>query len=156
MSRLSEKVHDAVAAHIDGGVYDRHGAIQTVRAALEDDDRAILIDEALAIRVKNACVNSKKSAVAQAAVPAQIVMFPDLHGGYPIDGDGTRVKQTVALSRIELRRVIEIRRAQIKKDQAHLALLEQAETTVGPLWDIHPDMTFGEICELYATKLAAA
>jgi hypothetical protein len=156
MSRLSEKVHDAVQAHVDGGVYDRHGAIQEVKASLEDEDREILIDEALAVRVKNACVNGKKSTERGGAAPAQLTMFPDLHVGYPLDHDGRQIKQTDALSRIEFRRIIEIRREQIKRDEAHLQSLMQAEATVSPLWDRYPDKTFGEICSLYMAKMEAA
>ena len=54
------------------------------------------------------------------------------------------------------RRVIEIRRKQIKDDTAYLDVLENAYLHVAPVWRQYPDLSFGQACrKLLSTDRAA-
>jgi hypothetical protein len=155
MTRLSDKINEAVVSSYDGGALDRTLAVSKARALIDDDDRDILVEEALQVRVKTAATSAKNSLRSQATRRNQFALFPDLHRGYAIDHTGEQIKLTDALSRTEFKRVIAIRCLSIEADQKHLKALEDAEAAVAPLWDRYPFKSFGEICELYAERSAA-
>jgi hypothetical protein len=83
--------------------------------------------------------------------PRQTNMFEafGLRPRYALDTEERDVKRTDWLSRAEVNKLIAIREAQLVADTRHLEKLRYALDTVAPLWDLNPDLTFGQVIELY-------
>lgn len=73
------------------------------------------------------CIEGK-SASSQIELPFK------LSGAVAVDVDARKIKLTEALSQMEFKRVMEIRRKQIKDDQAQLKEWENAESLADPYW----------------------
>jgi hypothetical protein len=97
-------------------------------------------------------MRARKSAGDAASENSQMVLFPDLHRGYPV---GREIRLTDALSMPEFLRVIKTREDQIAQDSEHLKALQAAFAAVAPIWKRSPEKSFGEICQMYEQKLAA-
>jgi len=155
MSRLSDLVNEAVITHTkQDGTIQRHEAVKSIKPNLDDESREILIDEALSERVTTAAKNSKSSIMAMAKKRNMELPF-HLNGAYPLDIEHRYIKRTEALSREEMQRVISIREKQIVDDTKHLAELRTAFHAVEPIWDAHPNWTFGQCCAALLKKQAA-
>lgn len=155
MSRLSDVIGRVVELETDPlGNLDIHRAVAVARPMLDGDDIEMLLAEALAKRIKDATTRERKQIEGldndQADLP-----FPDLRRAHAIDTEGRFVVLTDSMSEMQFRRVIEIRRKQLKHDRAYLDVLEQAFRQVEPIWTEHPDFTFGEVCRLLIVKAAA-
>lgn len=156
MSRLSDLVNDAILTNTRrDGTIDANAAVADIRPNLDDDDRDILVSEALVARVTNAAKTSKAAILGHAKKRNLELPFEGLHGAYPLDLDGRYIKRTEALTRAEFERVISIREKQIIDDMAHLKRLREAFAVLEPIWAANPDWTVAE-CVAWATKASAA
>src|SRR5882724_12250739 len=102
MSLLSDKIRDAINQSERLGVINRHMAAKAVKPILVESEKDLLVDEALAIRIKamaaNIIRNLLKGKGGSACGSAQMLMFPDLHRAYPVDHSGREIKLVGALS----------------------------------------------------------
>ncbi len=154
MSRLSDVISEACAEARDAdGTTVVWNAVNVARGRLDDDDRLILVDEALARRCKAVAERGKRSVKQAAERPSGIAsLFPDLRQGYALGTDEKVVKETASLSEVEFRRLIAIREKQVEDDRAHLEVLRLAFETVTPIWQAHPDWTFGDCCRAHGAS----
>lgn len=154
MSRLSDVIGQAIETEMDPfGRLDIPRAIAVALPLLDDDDRETLVSEALAKRIKDAACKTKK-AIQGASSQQYKFPFPDLRHAHALDTDGREVILTEAMTEMQMRRLIGIRRKQVADDQAYLAVLEHAYQAVRPLWGVNPDWTFGQVCAAYQENAA--
>lgn len=145
---LSDIVSKAIDETKDGdGSIRTHEAVKVGFPLVKGDDEAVdqCISEALAERIKKAAQNEKNLDKARISGPDDLFGLRTRHA---LDTDGRMLKATHALTRLEFERIRQIRRESLKADEAYLAKLDNAAAAVSPLWDAHPDMTFGEVCDL--------
>lgn len=126
------------------GAIDTHQAVQTAIPLVMADEEAAdqLIREALTKRIKDAA--TKMTRRADLDRRQESFFGNQLRTRYALDLDGRIIKDTEFLSRIEFNRVISIREKQIKDDAAALAVLIRARDALSPIWDMHPEYTYGE------------
>ncbi len=134
---------------------DNGGPVVVIGKIVPEAVRLIMADpEANKLAVTDAATRSLRQTLTRRArtngahVSRQGAMFPNLRQSYAIDIDERVIKDTSDLTRSEFSRVMEIRRDQIAADRAHLAVLEHAATEMEALWDVNPEMTFGEVEKL--------
>jgi hypothetical protein len=140
-----------------GSSIQMHAAIQASRAmVLADREITIyLIDESLGRHLTQKSTRTLGTVRGRRGGkgddPRQTNMFEafGLRPRYALDTEERDVKRTDWLSRAEVNKLIAIREAQLVADTRHLEKLRYALDTVAPLWDLNPDLTFGQIIELY-------
>lgn len=145
MSRLNDRISAAIeAARDETGRVDLHVAIGAVKPTLTDEDKERLIDDSLHRRAKTCATRGRAELKARASQSQADLPF-ELQAAYALDLDGRYVKQTIDLTRVEVRRLIQIREEQATADAVHLNELKRAEREAGPIWDAHPDWVFGQV-----------
>lgn len=85
--------------------------------------------------------------------------FLKLPGAVAVDDDGSKVKLTLSLSRMQFKKSVQRRRDKQSAIGEVADEMELAEKVVEPYWDAHPDWTFGQCIdalEIDAAKGAAA
>jgi hypothetical protein len=139
-----------------GSSIQMHLAIKAGRPRVLADPEAtiILVDEGIQRHLKQASTRSLNAGGGRrrgGEDPRQTNMFQvfGLKCRYALDDEEKNVKRTDWLTRAEVRKLIEIRERQHINDGNHLERIRTAEETVGPLWDEHPDLNFGQVTELY-------
>lgn len=138
------RMHEAITAGRERVLADRPTMI-------------VLIDEGIHRRLKASATSTLGAAnrvsrkTAMRDDPRQTSMYEvfGLRPRYALSTDDLDIKRTDWLTRAEVRKLREVRRKQLFDDTRHLEKIEIAEDTVGPLWDLHPDLLFGQIIELY-------
>jgi len=156
MSRLNDIINEAILLHTkDDGSLVPHQAVSAIKPALDEESRDTLVTEALTARVTTAAKNSKSAIFKMAKKRNMELPFANLHGAYPLDLEGRYVKRTESLLKAEMQRVINIREKQIIDDTKSLAELRAAFVAVEPIWERHPDWTFGQCCSALLRKVAA-
>ncbi|WP_374322870.1 hypothetical protein [Brevundimonas sp.] len=154
MPRLRDRIRIALDdLRAPDGHIDLHEVVKAVRVDLSDEDKAYFIDRGIYADAKAASTRGR-AALKERAGRTQIALPFDLDHAYALDLDGRYVKNTVDMTRIEVRRAIEIRRGQIAADKARLTELENADRECAPHWDRHPDWTFGQALEAAVKALA--
>jgi hypothetical protein len=157
---LREIIGDLIEEFEDvGSSIKMHAAIKAGRPRVMADPDALvmLVDEGLQRHLKRTATTTlgsdgtrmRKSA--NRDDPRQTNMYNvfGLKPRYALDNDDLDVKRTDWLTRAEVRKLREVRQKQLFDDTRHLEKIATAEDTVGPLWDDHPDLLFGQIIELY-------
>ena len=140
MSRLSDLISEAVGDALRDGQVDVHEVAKAVEPRLEDDDRDTLIAEALGARIKSMSTKTRK-AIETAPAASQGELFFGLPPAVPLDD---KIKLTSELTRLDVERVIKVRRAGIADDLKSVERWEAARDATAPLLDEHPDWTFGQ------------
>lgn len=156
--RLSDIVSDIIEQHDRPGVgINMHAATKALVLAIEADPehRSQLLWEAAGKRIKAAATAARKEAEGTDENCTQLPLLANLRPRYALDGEDRVVKRTEDLTRLELRRVIQIRRDQIKHDVAHLDALVKVEADLAAVWDLNPAMTLGQ-CALAAVAAGIA
>lgn len=154
MSRLSDAIGQAIEIEIDGfGRLDISRAVSVALPLLDDEDREVLICEALSKRIKDAACKTKK-AVQSASSTQYKFPFPGMRHAHALDTDGREVILTEAMTEMQFKRLISIRRRQVADDAAYLNILEQAYQAVRPIWQAYPEWTFGQVCAAYRESAA--
>lgn len=82
--------------------------------------------------------------------------FFSLRTRYALETDHRVYKDTERLTRLEWRSILTLRRKQLADDSAQLALMEDADKQLGPIWDEYPAKLYGEIEAIYARRRRAA
>jgi len=86
----------------------------------------------------------------------QLDLFGKLRRRYTLDSDGNHLKNTRDLTRLELRGLIAIREDQIEPDLEHLNALRDTEIALSLVWDVRPELTLGQVMEMYLAEREAA
>lgn len=155
------RLNDIIAKLIED--YDRPGQGIDMQAAASagvdivkaDDEIAVqLIHDAIRKRIKDASTRAKKQAE-QSDTNDQPTLF-NLRPRHAIDTEARVVKRTEDLTRLEFKRLIQIRWDQVQADQAYLNELIKAEAALSPIWDAHPDYTYGQAEQAYIASRSAA
>lgn len=155
------RLNDIIAQLIED--YDRPGhgidmqaaanaGVEMVKA--DDDIAGQLIHDAIWKRIKDASTKAKKQAE-QSDGNDQPTLF-NLRPRHAIDTDARVVKRTEDLSRLEFKRLIQIRWDQVQADQAYLNELIKADAALAPIWDQHPEYTYGQAEAAYVASRTAA
>jgi hypothetical protein len=131
-----------------------HAACARAKQEIDDEDRESLIDEALAGRIKQAAQRGKTAARAQTYEQGSFP-FEKLRRAHAIDTDERVVVTTTEMTQMQFKRAIEIREKQVADDQAYLKELTNAYMAVRPIWDEHPEWTFGQCCNEMIRQRAA-
>lgn len=155
MSRLSDRVNAAVEAARGEGRIIVHNIASALMGELTNDELTQAAWEGLAKRVKEAATRGKAEVIARATTAQPDLPF-NLASAYALDLGEREVKLTRDLTRIELRRVIEIRRQSVEADLRSLSELERAEAVSAPIWDAHPDWLFGAVLDAAVLSAEAA
>ena len=156
MSRLSDVIGRVVELESGPEGIDLRHAVSVARPMLDDDDVEALVCEALTKRIKDAATRGRMEASRAVETTQSELPFPDLRVRHAVDIEGRRLVNTEDMTEMQFRRVIEIRRKQIKDDTAYLEVLENAYLHVAPVWRQHPDLSFGQACrKLLSTDWAA-
>jgi hypothetical protein len=139
-----------------GSSIQMHEAIKAGRPRVLADPEAtiMLVDEGLQRRLKQTSTRSLSVGGSRRRGvddPRQTNMFQvfGLKCRYALDDEEKNIKRTDWLTRAEVRKLIQIRESQHINDGIHLEKIRIAEETVGPLWDEHPDLNFGQVTDLY-------
>jgi len=147
MSRLSDQIQKAIDIHVGkDGRLDLHAAIETVCSGLDFSKIESLGKLEIGRRLKAAMERGAASARTKAETRQYSLPF-DLKDAHALDDEGRKIVLTRSLLRSEFERVIEIRQRQIVADSAYLKRLQDALLAATPIWDRHPDWTFGQVCE---------
>lgn len=141
----------------DGSSIKTHHAIQAGRPRVMADPDALiyLVDEGLGRHLTQTSTRSQNGSrrrrFGQRDDPRQTTMFEifGLRFRYALDTEEREVKRTDWLTRAEIRKLIVLRENQLVADGKHLDKLKKAEDTLAPIWDQHPDLNFGQACEMY-------
>ena len=148
MSRLSDVIGRVVELESGPEGIDLHHAVSVARPMLDEEDVETLICEALTKRIKDAATRGRMDAMRAADNAQSELPFPDLRVRHAVDLEGRRLVNTEDMTEMQFRRVIEIRRKQLKDDRSYLDVLEQAYRQIEPIWRAHPDLTFGQACRI--------
>lgn len=141
MSRLSDLINEGVGdARKESVAFDVHEVAKAIRPRLEDEHRETLIDEALTARIKAASTKTRKS-VLEAAVETQAELFFGLPPMVAIDD---KIKNTHDLTRLDVERVIKVRRDGIADDLKSVERWEAARDATKALMAKNPGWTFGD------------
>lgn len=156
MSRLNDRINAVLeeARRVTGRV-DLHTAVEAVRPSLTEEESDQLLGEALHRRAKE-CATRGLAALRARSSGAQSELPFKLHTAYALDLDGRYVKQTMDMTRVEVRRAIQIREDQLAADAAHLNELKLAERASAPVWDANPSWTFGRVLGAVVVALDGA
>lgn len=140
----------------DDGVLDYDKAVKRGYLLLMESERRGLVEQGLWQRLKQAMARGRASASGSKTRDFGDV-FPGLYRAYTLDLNGEHTtKQTDMLTELEFKRAIAIREAQVIADTEALEVLRRAYASVKPIWESHPDLTFGEVCEIYRRDRAAS
>ena len=145
---LSDIVSKVIAdTQDDDGSVNTHAAVTMGVPLVKEDEEAVdqCISEALAVRIKSKATREERNSRERPDGHADLF---GLRGRHALDIEGRVLKATHALTRLEFERIRQIRRISLAADEAYLAKLDNAAAAVAPLWDIHPSLTFGEVCAL--------
>jgi hypothetical protein len=148
----------------EGSSIKTHHAIQAGRPRVMADPEALicLVDEGLGrhltLTSTRTLGSGRRGKFGSRNDPRQTNMFEafGLRPRYALDTEEREVKRTDWLTRAEIRKLIALRESQLIADSKHLDKLKDAEETLGPIWDIHPELNFGQASELYFRSRDAA
>lgn len=148
MSRLSDVIGKAIESNLrSDGTLDAAQAANSALGMLDAEDIDLLAGSELRRRIKEAMAKARRSTETQ-DVGQAFFPFPDIRLAHPLDLDGRKIKLTAEMREIEFRRVIAIREASVEADMVYLDKLREAYRTLKPVWDVAPDLTFSEACDV--------
>jgi hypothetical protein len=156
---LSDIIGRVIELHdVPGRGINRQAAIEAAVPLVMEDAEVLgqVVRDGIGKRIKDMATKRRRAAQSEDGEPNMPTLFGDLRVRYPLDDTERVIKRTEDLTRIELRHCIQVRRAQVKADEAHLKAMEDAERAVAPFWDANPGLTFGGVMALYLSSRAAA
>ena len=146
MSQLSDAINHVLDENASNPAFNGKLAASDIWDGLDADEQKSCGILEVARRIRNAAAT--RSAERSARIPDQMPLpFEGLDYAYPVDTDKGLIKRTRALSRLEFQRVISTREDGIEADSKKLRALQAAYKAVSPIWDAHPDWSFGQCCE---------
>lgn len=154
MSRLSDLINEAVGEALQAGEFIVHDVVKAVTPRLDDEDRDVLVLEAVAARISAASKRTRKAILEGGPAETQSELFFGLPTAVAIDEH--KIKLTRDLTAIDLRRVIKIRRAGIADDLKSVERWEAARDATAPILQAHPDWSFGEALDAAMAAASSA
>lgn len=154
MSRLSDRVNEAVEAARKSGSVVVQSVATTILAELSQDEMEQVAMEGLCRRVKTAA-SAGRAEVLRSAQSTQAELPFNLARSYALDIGDRVVKLTRELTELEVARVIAIRKDSIAADVRSLSEIEAAYEAAQPIWRKNPQWLFGQALDA-AVKLMAA
>jgi hypothetical protein len=153
---LADIVSDAIAATERNSTIVTHAAVEYAFPIVRNDDEATdqCIREALGKRIKDVATRRDRKPPGSDSETEPLLF--DLRPRHALDTDGRTIKTTRAMTQLEFTRVREIRRQTIINDEGYLKQLDEAAAALAPIWDLYPDLTFGEAEDLYRRQRGAA
>lgn len=154
MSKFNEIIGRVVSVFEDAPTIDQKSALQSAKELILQDEEAT--DQAVSMAAQKAIkdratAHERKVSEEDARQLAMIFKRP-IRNRYAVDTDGRVLKLTSELSRLEWRRIIAIREKQLADDAAQLQALKERENAFGPLWDVHPHLTYREVERLWLSR----
>lgn len=143
MTQLSDTITRHVQEALNKDGFEPRLIAPKVWEELDEESRAVCGIAEIIRRMKGTARTLTAKAFEQVG-SKQIELPFRLDGAVAIDTDSHKIRLTESLSQIEFKRAIEIRRKQIKDDQANLKEWENAEQLARPYWNKHPDWSFGQ------------
>lgn len=143
MTQLSDTINRVVQEALTKDGFEPRLLAPKVWEELDEDNRKACGLAEIIRRMKQAAATLAQNSIARLST-SQIELPFKLSGAVAIDVDARKIKLTEALSQMEFNRAMEIRRKQIKDDQAQLKEWETAGRMAAPYWRDHPDWTFGQ------------
>ena len=153
---LNKIIADVTEANEDGGVINRHAAINdAVPQILADAEMTDMCVRGHVSRMIATNVRSRKRDASNTSLAQQSLFGLRDDHVLPDDGEGI-IKRTSALSRPEFESLITLRQKQVNADLAYLMKLRDAARHTSTIWDRHPDWTWGQVENEYARLNARA
>lgn len=143
MTQLSDTINRVVQEALTKDGFEPRILAPKVWEELDDESRAQCGIAEIIRRMKQSAKSLTQNAFASVG-SAQIEMPFRLDGAVAIDIDDRKIRLTESLQQAEFRRAIDIRRKQIKDDEAALQEWIVAERMATPYWAKHPKWTFGQ------------
>lgn len=154
MTQLSDTINRHVQEALTKEGFDPRALAPKVWEELDEDSRSVLGIEGIIRRMKQAAKVLTSDAL-QRLGSKQIELPFRIDGAVVVDVEDRRIRLTESLNQLEFARAIEIRKKQIKDDQAQLKEWESAERIARPYWRDHPDWTFGQCVKAIAKDFRA-
>lgn len=153
LSRLSDRIAQAMEANTSDGRCDTEGAAADLIAMFGPEDTARAQAE-LASRLIGSAARKAFGEIGAASAAQGELPFR-LHRAYALDLDGRQVVNTFDLTQREANRALEIRDRQIAADTASRNDLARAIKAAEPFWTVEHGLSFGRALERAAAEAAA-
>lgn len=155
MTQLSNIINRVVQEALTKEGFEPRLLAPSVWEELDEENRKACGLAEIVRKMKSAANTLAQDSISRLA-SSQIELPFKLSGAVAIDVEARKIKLTEALSQMEFKRAMEIRRKQIKDDQAQLKEWEDAESLANPYWRKHPDWTFGQCVKAMSKDMRAA
>lgn len=152
---LGKIVAEAIEANEAEGTINRQGAISAaVPQVLADEEMTEMCVRGHLSKLITSS-SRKRNREAAEADPCQIGLF-GLRDSYVLGDEEGNIKRTESLSRIEFESIIRVRQKSVNDDIIHLNRLQEAARVTRPIWDEHPDWSWGQVEAEYARSQSRA
>lgn len=141
--RLSDAVNEIVEQAISGEVVNTRQAVVGAWDDVDEDGQYLAGIEGMCARVHGK-TRSLLVATASRRSEAQQELPFSLPAVVAMDTDGHELRPTRGLTRSQFLRAIDIRKKQIKDDQARLREWERAMKAADRFWSKNPEWSFGD------------
>jgi hypothetical protein len=147
MTAYSNVINKAVETAISGAGFDARALAPTIYEKISRFDRKRTSIATITKDLREAANDYAKSAMKTHTEKQMGFNFLKLPGAVAVDDEGSKVKLTLSLSRMEFRKSVERRRTKQMAIGEVADEMELAESVANPYWDLHPDWTFGQCLE---------
>ncbi|PSS67074.1 hypothetical protein C6558_03415 [Ensifer sp. NM-2] len=144
MTAYSNIINKAVETAMSAEGFNARDLAPAVYAKISAADRKRTSIATITKDLRQAANDLQKSALKVRSDKQLGFSFLVLPGAVSVDDDGAKVKSTLALSRLEFRKAVELRRNKQSAIGEVADEMENAEAVAAPYWDAHPDWTFGQ------------
>lgn len=144
MTAYSNIINKAVEGALSQSGFNARELAPTVYSKISGNDRKRTSLATIAKDLREAANSFAKSAMKELAEKQLGFSFLQLPGAIAVDDDGSKIKLTLSLSRLEVRKSIERRQTKHSSTGAILGEMEHAEQIATPYWNQHPEWTFGQ------------
>lgn len=141
--RLSDAVGEVVERALTGESIDARVAATEIWDDIDADGQYMAGIEGVTARIRRKASSLRTSAAARLQEQKTQMAF-DLPAAVPLDIDGHKLRPTRDLTQDEVRRAIEIRKANRDAIDVEIREWEAAERACAPHWMKNPRWTFGQ------------
>lgn len=147
MTAYSDIINKAVQAAISGTGFNARSLAPEVYGKISGVDRKRTSIATITKDLREAANDFAKSAMKAHTEKQMGFNFLKLPGAVAVDDEGSKVKLTLSLTRMEFRKSVERRRSKQTAIAEVADEMELAESVAIPYWNAHPDWTFGQCIE---------
>lgn len=144
MTAYSNIINKSVETAISGDGFDARALAPKVYEKISREDRKRTSIATITKDLREAANDFAKSAMKTHTERQMGFNFLKIPGAVSVDDDGSKVKLTLSLSRLEFRKSVERRRKKQSSIEEIADEMELAESVANPYWDKHPEWTFGQ------------